>query len=75
MLIIKNKRDKPPPPPKPFWRMNIEELNKYSQLMILYDHGAFSIKKKKKRKRKKTRKLQKYQTLKIRKTKKHDVNH
>jgi len=37
MSHIKNTH-KVPMPPKPFWKMTIPELNKYSQQMIIYDN-------------------------------------
>ena len=33
-----------PSPPKPFWKMTIPELNKYSQQMIIYDKMRQDIK-------------------------------
>jgi hypothetical protein len=35
---------KVPSPPKPFWKMTIPELNKYSQQMIIYDNLRQGIK-------------------------------
>jgi len=33
-----------PSPPKPFWKMTIPELNKYSQQMIIYDNLRRDVK-------------------------------
>jgi hypothetical protein len=43
MSHIKNTH-KVPMPPKPFWKMTIPELNKYSQQMIIYDKMRQDIK-------------------------------
>ena len=34
-------------PPRPFWKMSIEELKKYSQQMVKYDKEQILIKSKK----------------------------
>ena len=61
---------KVPSPPKPFWKMTIAELNKYSKRMILYDKEMNQSKKKIK-KIKKIRKTRKHRlSKKIRKTQK-----
>lgn len=57
MIGVKKKSYNPPLPPKPFWKMTIPELNKYSKQMILYDKEINQPKKKiNKRKKRKTRK-------------------
>jgi hypothetical protein len=43
MSYVKNTH-KVPMPPKPFWKMTIPELNKYSQQMIIYDKMRQDIK-------------------------------
>ena len=43
MSYVKNTH-KVPMPPKPFWKMTIPELNKYSQQMIIYDKIRQDIK-------------------------------
>ena len=68
MIGVKKKSYNPPLPPKPFWKMTIQELNKYSKQMILYDKSMNQCEKKRKKKTRKTRKHR--LSKKIRKTQK-----